>query len=470
MASYFDIKPSSSKDTSGVLKVPDGHPLKSHGMLTPQVTRLVDDLFLEEDHSSSDDDAEEGSLSEDSDPTSPKDTDKLRKSQPSPLPETKHVTIQPSSSRQLGEGSTRKRHPRMERFHSLRTMLFSSKIADGMAKHSEERAKAEAEEKWLAEHELRKGLNRPKTPESSMESPPKEGFTHRMGDKLKRMTSKEPPTMKGITEENNNVSTASSEDDDDDEYMKGIREDRAAASDVESINHSDVEDLARWVSRRDPPSDGEARKPKEKKRSEHIDSGHESLGQSDVEDLVRWVGRKKPLSEETAAETGFDHSDTPGGSDSEAGMPRKETIDDADTNELVRWISRKEGPKAGPVREIKAPLKTNMEDLYDMEDSDGGGEFSRWAMRQDGTSGEDSDVPSNKNLVPRSGQANTQKPDAQARGSLAPQDVDELVGWLSRRNETSAMTETSDEEPRGRSPRREDEATPTNEGVDDPKK
>ncbi|KAF2793293.1 hypothetical protein K505DRAFT_277267 [Melanomma pulvis-pyrius CBS 109.77] len=421
MASYFDVKPP-SKATAEVLDdVPDDPELKSMGMLTPQVTRILDNLDLEE-HSSSDG---EPSLSEDSDP--PNDPKKLPKSQSSPLSETKDTRLAPPPRPVIGAGSGRERHPRLARFHSLRSMLFSSKIEDGLAKHDEARAKAESEEKWRAEHEQRKGFNRPKTPESPKGSPTKEGFAHRMGDKLRRMTSKEVPTMKDIQEEYDNESTASSEDED--AHLESIPTDRGG--DNESIHHSDVEDLVRWVSRRDPPSDGEIRRKKEMEQA-HEDSGHESLGHSDVDDLVQWVSRKEP---EQKTDRGFDYSDAPTEEDSEAGTPRKETMGEQDVDELVRWISHKEGPKAGPVRDSKVASSTKKEDSQDAHEDSDGAELSRWVTRKDETSGE-SDFTGDQNAIQKpttDEEPRGRSPRREDRESLTHTDVNELIRWVSRR-------------------------------------
>jgi hypothetical protein len=447
MASYFDVRPL-SKATAEPLDVPDDHPLKSTGMLTPQVSHILDGFDWDE-HSGSDEESDgEKSLSEDSD-LQP-EPGKLRKSQSSPLPETKHATIEPPP-KPLGV-SQRQRHPHFARFHSLRSMLFSSKIEEEKTRHDEARAEAEAEEKWRAEHEHRKGLNRPKTPESPKGSPTKESFTQRMGDKLRRITSKDPPTMKGILEENDVESTASSEDDD---------ERMGHGSDGESINHSDVEDLMRWVSRRDPPSDGEIRKTNTR-TEEYAKSGHESLGHSDVEDLVAHAHRKfSDLKAGATVNQKNDYSDASTEEDSEA-EGRKNTVDDGDTGELMRWISHKDGPNPGPVREKKVapPSKpVNSKDTNETHDS-GAPELARWVSGKDDTSGE-SDVPgyetsSTKPSVPH-------ESDKEAGGSLAPKDIDELVRWVSRKDSKSPQLEISDEEPRGRSPIREDNAPMTHE-------
>jgi hypothetical protein len=455
MASYFDVQPP-SKATAETLDVPDDHPLKSTGMLTPQVSRILDDFDWEERSGSDEEPSDaEKSLSEDSDLQDP---DKQHKSQSSSSPGKKHVTIEPPP-KPLGVAQ-RQRHPHLARFHSLRSMLFSSKIEEEKMRHDEARAKAEAEEKWRAEHEKRKGWNRPKTPESPKGSPTKESFTHRMGDKLRRITSKEPPTMKGIIEENDNESTASSDNDDQLIESTHIRH----GSDADSMNHSDVEDLVRWVSRRDPPSDGEVRRTNTRK-SGHIDSGHESLGHSDVEDLVAHANRKfSDPKEEAEASPKHDYADASTEEDSEAGVPSKNTMDDEDADELVRWISHKEGPNAGPVRKAARSAKpANPNDTQNLPGSSGP-ELTGSDIGREDVSGE-SDLPTDENASSKS--EHKQNPSEEDRGSLAPNDVDELITWMSRNHSKSPPTEVSDEEPRGRSPIREDSAPMTHEVQDE---
>jgi hypothetical protein len=454
MASYFDVQPP-SKATAEPLDVPEDHPLKSMGMLTPQVSRILDDFDWEE-RSGSDEEPSDGekSLSEDSDLQDP---DKQRKAQSSSSPGSKHVTIEPPP-RPLGVAQ-RQRHPHLARFHSLRSMLFSSKIEEEKIKHDEARAKAEAEEKWRAEHEQRKGWNRPKTPESPKGSPIKESFTHRMGDKLRRITSKEPPTMKGIMEENDNESTASS--DNDDQPVESTR--MHHSSDADSVNHSDVEDLARWVSRRDPPSDGEIRRTNTRVAG-HVDSGHESLGQSDVEDLVAHVNRKfSDPKEEVEATPKYDYADASTEEDSEAGVPRKDTIGDEDADELVRWISHKEGPNAGPVRKVgRSEKPANLNDTQKVYGSNAP-ELTGSVIGKEDPSGE-SDLPTDENAPPKSEHKGNLS--EEERGSLAPNDVDELISWMGRNHSKSPRAEISDEELRGRSPIREDSAPMTHEVED----
>lgn len=479
-SSYFDAQPAKAPPPSALLDIPADSGVANAGLLSPQVSRILEDLDLDERSSS---ESQHDSASLDGDSTSDKDTSRdnksrrdeaeqsrsVRKSQTFPLPRESKTQNKSSSHR---PGFNSQKNPHLARFHSLRSMLFSSQIEDSIQKEKETKMQAEAEARWKAEHDLRKGLNRPKTPESH--NPPREGLAKRMTSGLKRMASKNsPPPMARIAEDN--VSTAS---DDEEQEVNQSNED---------ISHSDIEDLVRWVSKRDPPSDGEARRlqgdapsPISKK-----DSGHESLGQSDVDELVRWVSRKdgpQPkdpqemgsesttlLSPETALHHQSYDSDASTESDSE-GVARsaahRDSIDDDDVDDLVRWVSRRDGPNAGPVRKEKEGSTTGASTGSEAQDSNTE-ELVRWVTKQDDTSGE-SDNASNQSLpdieeplsptntAPRRGStlkrelSHTQPAAMESETALTPDGVDDLVQWLARKK---SNTEEVGERGRGDKPR-----------------
>ncbi|KAF2243891.1 hypothetical protein BU26DRAFT_405693, partial [Trematosphaeria pertusa] len=462
-ASYFDLPPASSSKAgaaSELTHVPDTEAVEKMGLLSPQVTRILEDKELEEQSSTE----EEGSHSEEEDAAS---RDKgcdvcqpIRQQPDAPLeqPSNKHVRLAPPPSPSLGAGTSRHRHPHMARFHSLRSVLFSSKIEEDMKAHRE------AEDKWKAEHDGRRGLQRPKTPESPAKSPNREGFAHRMGARLKRMTSKEAPTLQQVKENpegDGNESTASSEGEEDQRpTSRGSR-----AEDEEEINHSDIEDLMRWVSRRDPPSDGEARKsPATRSRVEEElkeDSGHESLGHSDVDDLVRWVSRRSAPGDKKAEEvapSGCSDVSTESDSETEDPSQRRESIQDQDVDDIVRWISRREGPEAGPVRAKRASGAS----LSSSSDDSDTAEMVRWAKREDDTSGDESDIPAERamptieehpptnNRTDNNGSSlKKEVPQAKERGKLerglTHEDVDDLVRWVSRKNADAEQVQERDD-------------------------
>ncbi|KAF2689901.1 hypothetical protein K458DRAFT_412765 [Lentithecium fluviatile CBS 122367] len=417
MASYFDLKPPSSKATAAptaqLVDVPDSEAFGKMSLLSPQVTRILEELELDDKSS----DEEEASLSGDSAP-SDKDAksdhkswrDKpeqhsFRKAQTSPVPQTSRTVHIAAPSHRPGLGSAQK-HPHLARFHSLRSMLFQSNLEANMHKAKE----SEMESQWKEDYEKRQGLSRPKTPDS----PPKEGFAHKIGNKIRRMTSKEVPTMNSISENADNQSTASFDDED---------ERRRLAEDSEDIDHSDIEDLVRWVSQRDPPSDGERRKPEVSTAEfEQEDSGHESLGHSDVEDLVRWVSRRnepqpkapavepKHTKQDEVARSEFTDASTQ--SDSE-----DESMNDDDVDDLVRWASRREGPNAERIRETKAVSNDDTSS-------------SARDKHEDETSGEP-----NVRTRKRGSSLKMEVPQArESNAELTFDDVDELVQWVSKKN------------------------------------
>ncbi|KAF2449199.1 hypothetical protein P171DRAFT_187858 [Karstenula rhodostoma CBS 690.94] len=475
-SSYFDAQPAKAPPPAALLDIPEGSGLANTSFLSPQVSRILEDLELDEKSSSEDQD-ENASLSGDS--NSDKDISRDRKSrrgqaehdysnrktQTSPLPRGSKTHNKPSSHR---PGFHSQKNPHLARFHSLRSMLFSSQIEDNIQKENESKMQAQAEAKWRAEHDLRKGLNRPKTPES--QTPPREGLTKRMTSGLKRMASKNsPPPMARIAEDN--VSTAS-----DDE------QEEASHSNEEEINHSDIEDLVRWVSRRDPPSDGETRRVQGDTTNNisKTDSGHESLGHSDVEDLVRWVSRKDEKKSEGLQKTNSEpkalpaadtvqhtytyDSDASTESDPESGArpaEHRDSITDDDVDNLVRWVSRKEGPNAGPVCKKKESSSTGTPTGSEAQVSNTE-ELVRWVTKQDDTSGE-SDNASNQsppdiaehaeptNAAPRRGSAlkrevsHTQPAAMESTNALTHDDVDDLVQWLTRKNPDIQEVEKRDD-------------------------
>jgi hypothetical protein len=463
-SSYFDAQPAKAPPPAALLDIPEGSGLANTGFLSPQVSRILDDLELEEKSSSEEDQDEDASLSGNS--NSDQDTSRhrksrhdlgeqnysIRKSNTSPLPRGSKPQSQSSSPR---TGLHSQKNPHLTRFQSLRSMLFLNNIEQHIQKENESKMQAKAEAKWKAEHDQRKGLNKPKTPES--QTPSREGLTSRMRSGLKRMASKDsPPPMVRIAEDN--ASTAS---DDEEEEVNQSNED---------INHSDIEDLVRWVSRRDPPSDGEARKllGGNTDKISKADSGHESLGHSDVDDLVRWVSRKDgaqsknpqkagsgPETQQTADTVQHNYpydSDASTESDSENGAgPAKHraSMSDDDVDDLVRWVSRREGPNAGPVRNkegngLITPAGSERQDSNTEE-------LVRWVTKQDDMSGE-SDNASNQSLPDIAERADGINP-AIKRGSalkreispskptamesetaLTHDDVANLVQWVTRKH------------------------------------
>lgn len=461
MASYFELPAQDKAPTAATIEaMPEASRKQLGGMslLSPAVTQLLDDLGEEQsDSDSNKEGSSEGDDRDDRDrhnskhvanelrPETSRTTSKSGKGTKSPRKDNHS----PNSKSGRGSGGLLKpKQPHMARFHSLRSMLFTSAVENKMKEISqEETQKQEAADKWRNQHEQRQ-MSRPKTPEKDSQSKDKLGS--RIKTTLRRITSKDPPTLDTLNEDgaahdfSEHGSTASSDADDDEENYRRYRDD-----DEESINHSDVEDLVRWVSRRDPPSDGEARADRKAGtiQPEPEDSGHESLGNSDVEDLVRWVSRRSEAPERNQLQpTGYSDASTE--SDSENGQGCESSDDEEDADDLVRWISHREGPTAGPMRKFKPkPAATSETDDQTNYHSDVP-ELGRWVTRHDGTSGESvassavhetEDGPEVERGRPRS----RDRPSSRnAKNHLTEDDIGDLVRWVSRhdsKGEESAL-------------------------------
>ena len=478
MASYFDLPSQEKTAVASIEHVPEETRKKLGGtsLLSPAVSQLLDDLGDEHSDSSS----EEGSLSEDDDLTGTKDSKQQADGRAKSRQDAQHLSPQtppiasslsprrssPTSAANKGtdhlrlpgarggsKGSTKQKQPHMARFHSLRSMLFSANLEDKMkGAQQEEHEREEAVSKWKNQHEERQ-MHRPKTPEKDGQE--HDGIGSRIRTRIRRMTSKEVPTMESIGEDGTPVkfddraSTASS----DNEYDQQDTSWRYRDADEESIDHSDVEDLVRWVSRRDPPSDGEARKEKTMQDVKD-DSGHESLGQSDVDDLVRYVSRGSNTKKEEDSHPGG-YSDVSTESDSELAQHSSEEEEDAD--DLVRWISHRDGSKAGPVRRTleRPEHDKEVEQHYDSDVP----ELGRWYKRRDETSGDfisttpvhELEVPVDE---PERGRPRSRSESPiikEQKTHLRNDDIDELVRWVSRKD-SQQVPETATQPPKPSSP------------------
>jgi hypothetical protein len=493
MSSYFDLPPRGSKAAAPAAleaNVKDIGTPGRYGLMTPQISTILDDMELEDKSDSEDDEtnvSDDNSTSdkntENQRPTHQADKTKLtnsdlRKAATSPLPSASDKHGPKTSSSGLRPGP---KGAHLARFQSLRTMLFSSHIQDNMEKQKEQQKKEEAEQKWKQDHENRKGYERPKTPEKEKDEKER-GVLRRMGSKLKRLGSKDVATMGTLKEGEvaDHVSTASSDNDDD-----------AARRGSEDMNDSDIEDLKRWISRRDPPSDGEARLKSKiqlqntstqvmQPSKESTESGHESLGNSDVDGLVQWVNRKEeqrtpshqqPSPKEAASAIGTEKDKTLSGrdyssvsteSDSEFEPARKQTMNDDDVDDLVRWISHKEGPIAGPVRNSGSPsssksqprkqtqLNTELSSTgsshsqsSSSDEGDDTAELMSWVTRKNKPSGESdgadksatsSPLPQSDQLSPETESEPKSLTNRGKSATLTGDDVDDLVQWVSKKN------------------------------------
>ncbi|KAF2021072.1 hypothetical protein BU24DRAFT_416742 [Aaosphaeria arxii CBS 175.79] len=480
MASYFDAQPRPSAVPKHLNEASE-EAFGKQPLLSPQVIGILEDL--EGESSSSEEEPEPQPIRG----SSSKGSSGLRHAQTYPLPkQTSRMSKRPVV-----------KNPRLARFHSLRSMLFSSHIEDNLNKLQDE----QAEERWKQEYEQRKGLTHTKDSSPSRSSKA-DNYPTKSGHR--RVKSKDTPTM-NVIEESDCESTASDDDWTPNVELGKKHDEPLVSDDDESIDHSDMEDLVRWVSRRDPPSDGEASKKRRQKKAnlkvqdgqlEAHDSGHESLGQSDVEDLVDWVSRK-PEGEDGDGRLPADYSDASTASDSE-GAGYSDDAPSRDQNninvdELVRWVSRKEGANAGPVGRT-VPIVED-DPAFDSDHS----ELGRWVTRHDDTSGE-SDVgeiaaaryeshhlksrsPDEESEhgegasalvaewgdIPPSGDEGEDEPLPEEKPATRPplketlthEDVDDLVDWVAKKqDEPAPEKETTSQRP----PLKE---TLTHEDVDD---
>ncbi|KZM25729.1 uncharacterized protein EKO05_0006037 [Ascochyta rabiei] len=459
MASYFDIPSGSDAPAAGQVPNEERGEQQGISLLSPQVSRILDDLHLDERSSSSDGDEEDNSSAstneEESGPMN--DSTKIddsftRKSRQGLLstgsaahdskteakPAPKHVRVTPGTA--TGDKSLKGPRSHMTRFQSLRSTLFQAHIEDNMKKcHQEAQSREEAATNWKAQHEKRQCYNRPHTPETTPHE--KEGFTRRMGMKIRRLTSKGPPTMASIEENTGTLMRRESTATDDEDEPHG-QPWNPRQSYESSINHSDVDELVRWVSRRDPPSDGE-RKASNIKSSRMEDSGHESLGHSDIDELVRHASRKS-ISTEPVVVMHTGYSDESTASDSE----QSQEDDEQEEDSLSRWVSRRDGANAGPIRQQLSALQheQDTENEFDVP------EIGQWRTHHDDTSGESvagSEIAKKDDvsvLEAKRGRSRERSPNFEGKGHLHNDDVDDLVRWMSRRDSKQQSNPDMDNE------------------------
>ncbi|KAL1594785.1 hypothetical protein SLS59_008598 [Nothophoma quercina] len=455
MASYFELPAQANAPAAVNVPKEESEALRGPSLLSPEVSRILDDLQFDDKSSNSGGDEGHDSLSSDDEEESrlsgddTKIDDSLSRKSRQGLSstaitakESKAKTsikstpklIRNPSGHATKDKSLKNPRSHMARFQSLRSTLFQANIEQNMKKcHQEAEAREQAATDWKAQHEKRQGYNRPRTSEEKAPRE-KDGFGRRIGMKIRRLTSKEPPTMASIEESQGNLmrreSTAS--DDEDADYSNTWRPRQSYES---SINHSDVDDLMRWVSRRDPPSDGE-RRLSDVKTANKEDSGHESLGHSDIEELVRHASRKSISHEPVAPITHTGYSDESTASDSE--QSQEDDVQDEGSNEgnLSRWVSRRDGANAGPVRHQRSALQIEP----DTENDSDVPEIGRWRTHQDTSSGESivGSETANKDdvavLEAKRGRSRERSPMYDDQGHLKDDDVDKLVRWVSRRD------------------------------------
>ncbi|KAH5015349.1 hypothetical protein HBI88_236100 [Parastagonospora nodorum] len=478
MASYFDLPPQQNAAAASIEGVPEEERRQMGRMsiLSPAVTQLLDDLG----EAASDSESEEGSLSEREDTRDPGELTKAtdapksrrdhglttikstkspqssKKEDRSPNKRPVHSSLSPARAEESGSSKPRlkPKQPHMARFHSLRSMLFSNTIEDKIKSitHEDPDKEEAAAEKWKSQHDHRQMPSRPKTPEKDAQGKP-QGIGSRLKTSIRRMTTKDVPTMQTLQEDGaahdfSDHGSIASSDGEPEPYQWKPRE-----ADEESIDHSDVEDLVRWVSRRDPPSDGETRASKTPAITlTGANDSHDSLGDSDVDELVQWASRKSSDPEtKQSRRTGYSDASTE--SDSEL-INEDDSSEDEDADDLVRWVSHRDGPSAGPIRQTRnhSPAGRSISHGSDVP------ELGRWVTRHDGTSGESvSSSHPRKSLdapkEPERGRPRSREgpayPRPKPKGHITHEDIGDLVKWVSRKDskqQSQSPTKVQEEE------------------------
>ena len=461
MASYFDLPTQQSAPAAGLQAVPEGERTKLGHMslLSPAVSQLLDDLGDEDSESDSE---EENRSEEDSNhqqvPSKQIGQRQAHTEKKQAAPEPIRSSLSPGPreksqnkddrsklpvAKSVGGSSAKPRQPHMARFHSLRSMLFSSSIEGKIKTVTQEDCQKEkaAAENWRDQHRERQMHNRPRTVGVDEEDS-EHGLGSRLKTRIRRMTSKEVPTMDTLKEDRAVQHSRDCEP----TISPGVEEEKPYEwkprdADESSIDHSDVDDLVRWVSRRDPPSDGEVRASSKAPTITVVDDDgrQESLGDSDVESLVCWVSRKpsSPDKNEEAHHAGY--SDASTASDSEIADDRDST-DNEDSDDLVRWISRREGAQAGPVRNSpRDDAGANNEEPQPRKNADIA-ELGHWAKSDEVTSERSSSTRTlqvaDNVEEPERGRPRSRDvpPRPTSRNHVTMGDVDELVRWVSRRD------------------------------------
>jgi hypothetical protein len=343
----------------------------------------------------------------------------------------------------------------MERFKSLRSVLFLSKIEDNMNKmYHEEQTRADAAQDWRAQHDKRQGLNRPATAdkekkkdETEKETAKDTGLTTRVATKIRRMASHSTPTMEQIPESTAHArrdSTATDTDDDDDGPPLSIPHSSASEEDED-------DDLTRWTTLADPPSGSDA---------SHAASP--ALAPTDIPSLLQHARRLSipPLAPAVQFGTRGSHdSDESTASDSDDAAVESE---DEDADELVRWVSRRDGALAGPVRgtPTSTTAAASSADRHDDEDVT---ELHPWTARSPpsqrrGRTAERAGSVSRSRSRAREAKAQmesgtkteTKTGSKTKKKGLCDADVDELVQWVSRRDSKACVDDEDEVRGRGR--------------------
>ncbi|KAF2749718.1 hypothetical protein M011DRAFT_465391 [Sporormia fimetaria CBS 119925] len=373
MASYFDVQPP-SKATAEVLKPSyDGiNDARRDGLLTPQVTRILDELDENHSDSGDSDSDSESEVGQDLDRgcADKRETSKGKEAETS-MSQRKDSGVQESlqktssssgSSDKSHKGSphsaSRLRHPRLDRFVSLRSTLFSAHVADKLEAERESKDTEHPPKKTSPD----RGMNTDATHEP--ETNKRQGLARRMTDKLRKVTSKEVPTMAKIHEgaalskQSSNAEDASGERHHKKRDSGHIESDD---NDNDCLRQSEIEDLVRWVSQRNKVGEGEL--PTTSVVSDGEKRG--SLKPEDVDELVSFIAqRRKGAADSNKADTATKAKPESSQHDDNLSDPSTESdleddddsrdLDEDDVNDLVKWVSRSKDPTGGNGGPVKS--------------------------------------------------------------------------------------------------------------------
>ncbi|KAF2276893.1 uncharacterized protein EI97DRAFT_433114 [Westerdykella ornata] len=342
MASYFDVKPRPKHTTTlQAVENNDGSPRPS--LLSPQVSRIIDELGDDSSSSSSDSDSSDETIKR-----KPASTKKTAKRVASPHQATPSSSSRSPSGTPTGNAPLPrlKRHPRLERFVSLRSSLFSSHIAEKVSK-----CEAEQKSDMATQHEPRKSsrlASGGETPPADIERPERKPLVHRMGDTLRRITSRDAPTVRKGKEEESDTGGSKVRRDSamtpGEEHQKRELGDRNDSGEEDRcLSESHIEGLVRLVSAsdsasspkgqpQDSPLSGQFQEPAEGPRGQGV-------RKKDADDKAQQMSTEADKAEHR------DYDDISTESDSEGG---DSALDYEDVEELVQWVSRSNDPNAEP--------------------------------------------------------------------------------------------------------------------------
>lgn len=473
MASYFELPAQDTSATTARIEEVPAHERRQLGslnLMSPAVTQILEHLEDEDEDSSSEVESlsdEENSANPDdkstglTGPSSSRQETKAQRQgktlKPSSLSPNRHSSkassskdsahVKVAAARAGGNSSARDKPTHLARFHSLRSMLFQANIEDKMKTIAKEDTQKEevAVEEWKTQHDNRQ-MHRPRTPETET----KDALGKRIRTKIRRITSKDVPTMSQIGENDATVVFDDHAPTPSSDIENGQTGSFNAEDDNANINDSEIEELSRFVIR------GKAAGSREAKANAFVpelyeDSDQESLGHSDVDDLVRWVSRKSTTREEQDQPQNSGYSDASTESDTEVIDDSSDEEEDAD--DLVRWISHRDGPRAGPVcqslerKKLDSKVEENHEDAVP--------EIGRSINRYDRRGGEAAspvydraDFLDEDQERGRSRSRASISPEPKQKNHLTDNDVDELVRWVSRREskQNEQATRENDEQ------------------------